>query len=169
MFQSIIQKRMTWIIFAIYLVLLTWLVLFKFAISISDLPSIRGINLIPFYYEHEISTYTHVKEVVYNILVFIPLGVYLQILKSDWKMATKCLTVLGCSLLLEIIQFLFAIGASDITDVIGNTAGGIIGILFCIVWSKIAPKKGVFVINGVGILIEMAAMGLLMLLMVVNR
>ena len=64
MFQSPKQRIVSRIVFSMYLVLLTWLVLFKFATSLSELPSIRGINLIPFYYEQE--TNTHLSEVLYT-------------------------------------------------------------------------------------------------------
>ena len=139
MFQSTKQKRLSCIVFGIYFFLLVWLVLFKFATSLSKLPSIRGINLIPFYYDQETSA--HVKEVLYNIIVFVPLGVYVQIFKEDWKIAKKCMVAFLISFLLEVVQFIFAIGASDITDIIGNTLGGIVGIFFCIVMKKIAPKN----------------------------
>ena len=73
--------------FGIYFVLLVWLVLFKFATSLSELPSNRGINWIPFHYEQETSG--HLKEVLFNILAFIPLGVYLEIFKENWKTKAK--------------------------------------------------------------------------------
>ena len=117
---------------------------------------------IPFYYSK--GTNTHLKEVLYNIIVFVPLGVYLQIFKEDWKKATKCLVVIGISFLFEVVQFIFAIGTSDVTDLIGNTLGGIIGMLFCIVMKKIAPKKFISIINGSGVLIESVAIGLMLLL-----
>lgn len=124
MFQSTKQKRLSCIVFVIYLILLAWLVLLKFATSLSELPSISGINFIPFYYEQETSA--HLKEVLYNIIVFIPLGVYVQIFKKDWKLVKKCMVAFLTSFLFEVVQFIFAIGASDITDIIGNTLGGIV-------------------------------------------
>ncbi len=162
MFKSIKQKRISYIVFSIYLILLIWLILFKFATNLSELPSIRSINLIPFYYAQE--TNTHLREVFYNIIVFVPLGVYLQIFKADWKKAKKCWVVIGISFLFEVVQFIFAIGASDVTDLIGNSLGGIIGILFCIILKKIAPKKFISIINVSGLLIETAAIGLMLLL-----
>ncbi len=162
MFQSTKQKRISYIVFSVYFILLIWLVLFKFATNFSEIPSIRSINLIPFYYSK--GTNTHLKEVLYNIIVFVPLGVYLQIFKEDWKKATKCLVVIGISFLFEVVQFIFAIGTSDVTDLIGNTLGGIIGMLFCIVMKKIAPKKFISIINGSGVLIESVAIGLMLLL-----
>ena len=166
MFQSTKQKRLSCIVFGIYFFLLVWLVLFKFATSLSKLPSIRGINLIPFYYDQETSA--HVKEVLYNIIVFVPLGVYVQIFKEDWKIAKKCMVAFLNSFLFEVVQFIFAIGASDITDNIGNTIGGNVGIFVCIMMKKIAPKKYIFTINVLGMFIEIMAIGLLGLLLVAN-
>ena len=166
MFQSTKQKRRSYIVYSVYFILLIWLVLFKFATNLSELPSMRSINLIPFYYNQE--TNTHLREVIYNIIVFIPLGVYVQIFKEDWKKARNCLVVFGISFLFEVVQFIFAIGASDVTDLIGNTLGGIVGILFCIVMKKIAPKKFISTINVLGLVIEIVAIGLLLVLLVAN-
>lgn len=160
------MSRLTKIVFSVYLVLLTWLILFKFATSISEIPSIRNINLIPFYYDQETSV--HFKEVLYNVFVFIPFGVYIQILKGTWKSGTKFLAVLGTSLLFEVIQFIFAIGSSDVTDLIGNTLGGIVGILLCVIMKKIVPEKYISIINVLGIMIEVTGIGMLALLLMVN-
>lgn len=158
---------MSSIVFSIYFILLTWLVLFKFATSLSELPSIRGINLIPFWYEQETST--HLREVLFNIIVFVPLGVYVQIFKEDWKSVAKYTVILLTSFLFEAVQYIFAIGASDITDIIGNTSGGIVGILFCGMMKKTVPKRYITIINALGVSIEITAIGLLVLLLWANR
>lgn len=166
MFGSSKQRTVSRIVFGIYLFLLAWLVLFKFSVSIRDLPHIRGINLIPFYYDKETST--HLSEVVYNVMIFIPLGVYLQIFRANRKIITKILAVLFTSLFFESIQFIFAIGASDITDIIVNTFGGLIGIAFCIIMKRLFPKRYISVINSSGLLIEAGGVGLLALLLAAN-
>ena len=166
MFQSTKQKTISYIVFGVYLILLIWLVLFKFATNFSAIPSMRNINLIPFSYKQQ--TNTQLREVLYNIIVFVPLGVYVQIFKEEWKTTTKCGVVLITSFLFEVVQFIFAIGASDITDLIGNTLGGIVGILFCIIMKKITPKKYISIINGTGLFIELAGVGLMVLLFVAN-
>ena len=165
-FHSTKQKRISYIVFSFYFILLIWLVLFKFSTNFSELPSMRGINLIPFYYNQE--TNTHLREVLYNIIVFIPLGAYVHIFKEDWKKVTKCIVVFFVSFLFEVVQFIFAIGASDITDIIGNTLGGIVGILFCVMMKKIVPKKCISIINAFGGLIELVVIGLLLLLLGAN-
>ena len=166
MFASKKQKTMSCIVFGIYAVLLVWLVLFKFAVGLSEFPSMRSINWIPFHYDTE--TNTHLSEVLYNIAVFVPLGVGVQMFFGHWSVAKKCLPIFATSLLLEAVQFAFAIGASDITDLIGNTLGGLIGIGLCFVMKKVMPKKHISVINTVGFVIEIAAVGLLVLLLAAN-
>ena len=39
-------------LFAVYLILLVWIILFKLQLSIHELDRIRSINLIPFYYDN---------------------------------------------------------------------------------------------------------------------
>jgi glycopeptide antibiotics resistance protein len=129
------QKILSIVVFAVYFVLLVWLVLFKFAVSLDDVPRLRGINLVPFYYDTENSV--HLKEVVYNILVFVPLGVYLSAFMSKKTLVIRILPCFLLSLAFEVIQWIFAIGASDITDVIGNTFGGILGLILFWLLGKI--------------------------------
>jgi len=166
MLRSGKEKTLSYVVFGIYSALLIWLVLFKFSVDLSELPSIRGINLIPFYYDRE--TGMHLREVVYNIIVFVPLGVYVQILAKHLKSVAKLAAILSVSLLFEVVQYIFAIGASDITDIIGNTLGGVLGIFLCVLTKKIAPQKYILIFNILGILIETAAVVLLVLLMVSN-
>ena len=161
------QNILSLIVFGVYLVLLAWLVLFKFSVNLSALPDLRRINLIPLYYDNE--TNTHAAEVIYNILIFVPLGVYIQIFREKWPLAAKCLVIILTSFLFEAVQFLFAIGASDITDLIGNTAGGLGGILFCMIMKKWLPEKFISVINTAGSILEIAGIGLLTLLLIANR
>ena len=53
----------------------------------------------------------------------------------------KLLIIAGISLLLEITQYILAIGSSDITDLITNTAGGLLGICFIFYCGSIAKKS----------------------------
>ena len=68
------------ILFLIYLALLVWIILFKLQFSISDLDKIRSINFIPFHYDKEIGAAFHLTEVLENFLIFVPMGIYLQML-----------------------------------------------------------------------------------------
>ena len=47
----------------------------------------------------------------------------------------------------EVLQFSFAIGASDITDLMGNTLGGMIGVGVFIVFCKLFRTKANKILN----------------------
>ena len=74
------------------------------------------------------------------------------------------------SLSYEIIQYIFAIGASDITDLIGNTLGGICGIFVymiirCLFKNDKKINKILNILASIGTVIVVFA---LMILVVVN-
>ncbi len=119
------KTRMVLILTGIYVIALLWIILFKMSIpsEIINLDHLRSINIIPFYYDEEISS--HFSEVINNALVFIPLGLYLRMLKLDGKKTVIC--GFAVSLICEILQFILGIGATDITDLITNTMGTGIG------------------------------------------
>lgn len=168
MFNSRKQQTISYIVFIVYCVLLAWLVLFKLNVNITDLNHSRSINLIPFKGSLMINGKIQLKEILYNILVFVPLGVYLSMLKPEWSFPKKALITFCISLLFEVLQFAFAIGASDITDVIGNTLGAIIGFAVFHVLKTIFRKKSIGVINIIGAVIEILAIIMIGALMAAN-
>ena len=114
------------ILLAVYSAALTWIILFKMAVRLDDVGfgTVRAWNLIPFRYSEETSF--HLTEVLENVIAFVPLGVYLGMLKTvAWK---AILIGAAASVTLEALQFALGIGASDVTDVITNTAGTAIGV-----------------------------------------
>ena len=127
-------------VFICYIVLLMN-ILFLSRISIFELFNnertlFRSINLIPFYSimeyisgSSEITNTLAFVNVAGNIVIFIPLGIYLPLFKNDKRAITNLLFILIVSLFVEITQGLLGIGASDIDDVILNCFGGWIGIL----------------------------------------
>jgi glycopeptide antibiotics resistance protein len=110
-------------LFAAYLLILLWLVLFKFSYDpvgvIRDFQT-RSLNLVPFAWGRN-------SEMISNILAFIPFGVMLSVNFKQLLFRYKIAIIFGFSLAVEIIQYALAIGASDITDLIMNTLGGFIG------------------------------------------
>lgn len=121
------EKIITKIIFVLYLIFLVWLVLFKFNFSLADIHKVREVNLIPFHYENVMEGDVPLLEAVFNSLVFVPFG-FLLFKVWNGKVYWKILIVVGLSLFFEITQYVLSIGATDITDLITNTLGGIIGI-----------------------------------------
>jgi glycopeptide antibiotics resistance protein len=102
---------------------------------------IRNINLVPFQ-----GAQFGANE-VYNILFFVPLGIYISMLKNKLNFAIKGLVILCCSLLFEIFQFVFSVGRSDLTDLICNVLGGVIGIGIYELLLKLLKNKAQKVMN----------------------
>lgn len=121
------NKKITLSLLLVYLIALIWILLFKLGVQFSYMGK-RELNLIPFreyvLYNGKIDR----SETILNILIFIPLGIYVAILKNNWNTIKKFFTCFLVSLAIESLQYMLAIGAFDITDVITNTTGGIIGL-----------------------------------------
>jgi glycopeptide antibiotics resistance protein len=122
-------SRRGWLIslFAVYLALLTWIVLWKLEPPYIGDGELRHIKLVPFVSTTEDGA-SEPFEVTANVLLFIPFGLYLGLLAPSlpwWKLAGL---VAGASLTLEVIQYVLAVGSSDITDIVVNTAGGVAGL-----------------------------------------
>lgn len=66
------------------------------------------------------------------------------------------------------MQYILAIGASDITDIIGNTLGGIAGIVCYILLEKIFKNKCITIINTLGLAIEILVVVMLAVLLLAN-
>lgn len=122
-----------------YVLLLLAIVFFKYITPLelfsADRPIFRSVNLIPF---HSIKSYllgsgvsrsVVLNNVLGNILLFIPLGIYLQVLKRDKRIFAGIFFIFAASLSVEVIQYILGIGAADIDDILLNCLGGIVGIL----------------------------------------
>ena len=125
--------------------------------------------MIPFHYETSVKPIMHIKEVVYNILVFVPAGVYFTAFFGERKWWEGIGASFLISLSFEIIQWIFSIGVSDITDLLGNTLGGVLGTLLFVLFGKILSKKRMRIINVVGAAVEIVGIALLSALFVANK
>ena len=74
------KKRMLRVLAAVYLAALVWIILFKMALSPEQLPRLRNVNLIPFGDALVVNGKADYGEVFQNLLIFVPFGVYLQML-----------------------------------------------------------------------------------------
>ncbi|WP_201391036.1 VanZ family protein [Ktedonobacter sp. SOSP1-85] len=118
------MKSLSKTLLALYLLILLWLVLFKFSFNLSSVLDYqtRSLNLIPF-------ADSSLGEMIDNFVVFIPFGLLLSVNLKRANIWRRLAFICIFSLAAEIIQFVFAIGATDITDVITNTAGGFLGLI----------------------------------------
>lgn len=119
------MKSLSRVLLAVYSALLAWLILLKFSVHILAALHYdnRSVNLVPFSGASGSST-----EIIANVAVFIPFGLLLALNSRRLDLRRSLLVVIAVSLAAEIVQYIFAIGASDITDVITNTVGGLIGL-----------------------------------------
>lgn len=103
---------------------------------------------------------------MFNVLVFILSGFCFLAFFSKKRIALTGTAML--SLLFEIVQWVFSIGASDITDLITNTSGGLCGMLLFLIMGKIAGQHRMKINNAIGIVIESAGLLLIALLTLAN-
>jgi len=113
-------NKFTNVLFIIYLIVLFWILLFKLGVRFSYMQN-RNVNLIPF-------GKIDVSETILNVVIFVPLGIYAGVLFKRWGFVKKLFFFFLTSLMFEGLQFIFRIGAFDITDIITNISGGIIGL-----------------------------------------
>lgn len=120
-------------VFGLYLLLLA-------AILFRSRVGERSVNLIPFRtigdYLADLTGAAHLRSfalqnLLANIVIFIPLGVYAALFNRDKRIWKNLLIALGATVLAETAQTVFKLGHGDIDDVILNCLGGLLGILLC--------------------------------------
>lgn len=127
----------------VYLLTLTWLVLFKLTFHFSAILQYhhRSLNLVPFAAPSIVNGEINNGEMIANCLIFIPFGLLLCTNFKNLRAGTKLFIIFSYSLAAEILQYLLAIGATDITDLITNTSGGAIGLILYATTNRYIPTK----------------------------
>lgn len=93
---------------------------------------LRSVNIAPL---HSVMRYASgadslgIFNVLGNVLLFVPMGVYLMIFRRDKRIWTGALWAVLISVFAEIAQYVLAVGVSDIDDVILNGLGGLLGVM----------------------------------------
>ena len=159
-------NKLTNVLFIIYLIALFWILLFKFGVRFSYMEN-RNVNLTPF-------AKIDVAEIILNVVIFIPLGIYAGVLFKRWGFVKKLFFFFLISLMFEGLQFIFRIGAFDITDIITNISGGIIGSLIFEAIEKlfnnsVKSRKFITIIAAIGTVLMISLLLLLKLNMLPIR
>lgn len=121
-------------LFIIYLLFLVWSVLWKFNVPYIGDGALRLINLTPFSGNSN-------PEMRFNILIFVPFGLHISILAPDRALFKRAFVMLLASALFEALQYILAIGHSDVTDLILNTLGGIVGMAVFSILTQLFGKN----------------------------
>lgn len=145
------NKKLLRLLFYIYIAFLILFVVLKFdgsferiislhnSIIENEKDGLRNINLIPFRsispYLRNITEPYAFKNIIANILVFIPLGFFVSNKnpKNVFKTLVICISVI---LSIECIQLLFKIGFFDVDDIILNFIGSLIGLIINLLAQK---------------------------------
>lgn len=160
------NRKLTKVLLMVYLLALTWIILFKLQMDFSNLRDMnyRSVNLIPFAGSGIVNDRVDVSEILLNVAAFVPFGIYVSMLKPDGGFWKKVLPIF-CD---EVMQYVLAIGGSDITDLIGNTLGGVVGIGVFAVLYRLFGRKVIKVLNVLALIGTVAAVAFLALLVIAN-
>src|SRR5690349_5223680 len=107
--------------------MLVWIVLWKLQVPFVGTGSERQLKLVPFLATTRAGASAPV-EVVANVLLFVPFGIYLRLLAPTSRASALVGTTAGASVALEVVQYGLSVGRSDFSDVVANTAGGLVGV-----------------------------------------
>ncbi|HFI2446720.1 TPA: VanZ family protein [Streptococcus suis] len=135
-------RKISMFLFLTYLLLLTWMIVFKMDLSIlAGRYSTAQINLIPLAGTAVYDGVLNFPEIFFNVVSFIPFGIYMEILfrKASWTV--NLLVILLVSLAFEVVQYILLLGIADITDLLANGLGGAIGINIMYVLTSIWHEK----------------------------
>ena len=134
-----LEKFLFYAVFVFYIWFLLDSILFKYVSPLelfsADRYFSRSVNFLPFndtlsyLFNPGVSEGFAKLNFFGNILLLVPMGIYLQIMLRDKRVWKSLLIVFSISLIFEVFQYGFGIGASDVDDIILNSLGGLVGIL----------------------------------------
>lgn len=146
-------------------------ILILFAFLFLKRTSFQSVNLIPFrtildYLTGDIIARAFApSNLIGNLVLFLPLGVYVTLLNPNKRISVNTGLIALISVIVEIAQYLFKVGATDIDDVILNTVGGLVGILiFKVLYNLLKDKTRI----AVEILAPAAGVGAVLILILSN-
>jgi glycopeptide antibiotics resistance protein len=126
------SKKLHRVMLVVYLLLLTALVFLlcqgKLGLAGLDTVKAHTINLIPFAQSLFGEGGTEIKAILIRVVSFVPLGLYLPLLRGKKHPLRHLLPILALSLCYQGLEYALSLRGIDITDLISNTLGGGAGI-----------------------------------------
>lgn len=134
-------KGILWVIFLLYIGVLLRITVFRSSFGSYPLCSHGQIELVPFVgliqiFHNSVGMFLYLF--VGNLVWFVPLGLLLPVLTKARK--ATILWGLGLSLYIEVSQYVFGTGVSEVEDLILNTAGTAVGYLIYIGVKKLVRR-----------------------------
>lgn len=132
--RFVFHRELMALVFIIYILCL------YFVVTGQDI-NYGGINLVPFkeMFRYEFGSYKFIKNIVGNILLFIPYGFFSSYYLNNKKIGTNVILCLIASSSIEIIQYYIG-RVFDIDDIMLNVFGGFIGCLLYVAMTAIKAK-----------------------------
>ncbi len=134
--MKLAQNKLTKLLFGLYLLAIGWILLLKLGVRFSYMAK-REFNFLPFREAVLFNGKIDYTEIIMNIIIFIPLGIYISILFKKLGIFGKFFSIFFLSLSVECLQYVFRLGSFDITDIITNSFGGTIGLVIYFIISKV--------------------------------
>ena len=128
--------------------MLTWILLLLYLSFIAYMTIINretGSSVVTWYIPPNYYLFFKDSEILANIWLFIPLGAILYKLSHIWEIISLPIAL---SLAIETSQLFFDIGAFELSDIIANSLGGVMGVIICFlleppaarIWSKLRTR-----------------------------
>lgn len=132
--KFILHKELMGLTFILYILCL-------YSVVTSQDINYGGINLIPFQemFRYELGSYKFIKNIIGNILLFVPYGFFSSYYLNNRKIGTNILLCFIASFAIEAIQYYIG-RVFDIDDIILNVFGGFIGCLIYVALNAIKNK-----------------------------
>jgi len=132
--KFVLHRELLMLVFILYILCLYHVV------TMQDI-NYGGINLVPFkeMFRYEVGSYKFIKNIIGNILLFIPYGFFSSYYLNNKKVSTNIMLCLIATFSIEAIQYYIG-RVFDIDDIILNVIGGFIGYLLYISLMAIKEK-----------------------------
>ena len=132
--KFVFHKELLSLVFILYVLCLYYILTYQDSGGSS-------INLIPFkeMFRYTFGSYKFIKNVVGNILLFLPFGFFVSYYLNTRKMSTPLVVSLIVSFSAEAIQYYIG-RVFDIDDIILNVFGGFLGYLLFVILNGIKSK-----------------------------
>ena len=133
-------SRVTTLLLAVYFLIAFWIIVLKMNVPMEYKADAEMVNFIPYRASLILNESVSYAEILFNVLIFIPFGLYAHPLFRSWSFMQKAGLFFLFSLFFELSQFLFGIGSLDSTDLLNNTIGGILGLWIYLGIEKLIPN-----------------------------
>ncbi|WP_144940096.1 VanZ family protein [Paenibacillus sp. 32O-W] len=139
-----------YLLFAVYVCFAMKIILFK-TIPLSKafthpLLELRSVNLIPLrtiieFISEPMDLVMALTNILGNIAVFVPFGIFISYTVKKKSLGYQTLILFLTSLSIEIVQYILALGSTDVDDILLNVVGGLFGIAICQGMKRIFPAQ----------------------------